>query len=215
MKTLIKEDLEKNLLIYGCGGHARSLADVALSNGHRHILFIDENAKPNEQLFGFHLIKSLDHYHDLPLNEKANTILALGDNHKRAELFDQLVQTHQMISIVSNKAHWGINASIAPGVFVGHGAHIGPNATIGTNTIINTHAVIEHDCQIGQHSHIAVNTTIAGGCRIGDFVMIGAGATVIDGISVCSHVTIGAGAVVIKDITEPGTYVGIPAQKIG
>ncbi len=74
--------------------------------------------------------------------------------------------------------------------------------------------VIEHDCLIGKHSHISVNAVIAGKSQIGDFVMIGANATVIDGIKICSHVTVGAGAVVVEDITEPGTYVGVPAKNL-
>ena len=32
--------------------------------------------------------------------------------------------------------------------------------------------------------------------------------------TICDNAVIGAGAVVTKDITEPGTYVGIPARKI-
>ncbi|MCF0112187.1 MAG: acetyltransferase, partial [Erysipelotrichaceae bacterium] len=50
--------------------------------------------------------------------------------------------------------------------------------------------------------------------HIGSMTWIGAGATVSNKISICSNCMIGAGAVVVKNITEEGTYVGVPAKKI-
>ena len=50
-----------------------------------------------------------------------------------------------------------------------------------------------------------------GDVTLGDRVFVGANATIRNLVSVCSNVVIGAGAVVTKDITEPGTYVGVPA----
>ena len=47
---------------------------------------------------------------------------------------------------------------------------------------------------------------------IGNSTWIGAGATVSNNVNICGECTIGAGAVVVKDITEPGTYIGVPAR---
>ncbi len=197
---------KKNLIIYGCGGHARSLADVALANGIEHLIFVDDQARPGEKCFGFDVIKNIS------LEPAAICIVAVGDNQKRAALFELLQKN--IVALISDRAYVGKNAEIDKGVLVGHGAHVGPNTKIGVNTIVNTHCVIEHDCVIGKHSHISVNSVVAGKCEIGDFVMIGAGATVIDGVKISSHVIVGSGAVVVKDITEPGTYVGVPAKKV-
>jgi len=197
---------KKRLIIYGCGGHARSLADVALANGIEDLIFIDDHAQPHEKLFGFDVVKKIsDAAHK-------NLIIAVGDNQQRAKLFESLQKN--IIALISTNAHIGKNARIDKGAFIASGAHVGPNAKIGANTIINTHSVIEHDCMIGKHSHISVNAVVAGKCEIGDFVMIGAGATVINGIKICSNVIIGSGAVVVRDVTEPGTYVGVPAKLI-
>jgi len=198
---------KKSLVIYGCGGHARSLADVALGNGVEHLIFVDENAQPNEKQFGFDVVKTTS------LEENMDCIPAAGDNEQRAGLFE-LLQNNNIITLISDNAYIGRNTRIAKGAFIANGAHIGPNTTIGVNTIINTHCVIEHDCVIGNHSHISVNAVVAGKSEVGDFVMIGTNASVIDNIKICSHVIIGAGAVVVQDITEPGTYVGMPARKI-
>lgn len=198
--------VNKTLVIIGCGGHARSIADVALYNGYKKLIFIDEHARENETILGFDVIN------DFTLLETLNQfIIGIGDNIKRETNFSNYMCK---IKLISNDAYIGKQANIDYGVFVGHNVYIGPLAYIGMNTIINTHAIVEHECIIGKHSHISINATIAGRCKIGDNVFIGAGAIVKDGIEVCSHVTIGSGAVVIENITKPGIYVGIPAKKI-
>jgi serine acetyltransferase len=49
---------------------------------------------------------------------------------------------------------------------------------------------------------------------LGDNVVVGTGSTVIGPVTICDNVIIGAMSLVNKDITEPGTYVGIPVKKI-
>jgi len=199
-----------SLVIYGCGGHARSVADVALSSGVEHLVFIDERAQENEKIFDFDVLTNFkDQYNKL-------CIVAVGDNRERALIFNKLIiGDSPVISIISNTAYLGKNAEYDLGVFVGHAAHIGPYAKIGDATLINTHCIIEHECIVGKYCHISVNAVLAGRTKIGDFVTIGAGATVIDGLNICSNVVIGAGAVVVEDICEPGVYVGVPARKVG
>jgi UDP-N-acetylbacillosamine N-acetyltransferase len=198
---------ENPLIIFGCGGHARSVADVALHSGIKHLVFVDKQAKVNEKLFGFDVVKSIDDSSSIP------TIVAIGDNHERAKIYNELViKNRRVIALISTTAYRGKNTHLDAGVFVAHAAHIGPNTRIGSATLINTRCIIEHDCLIGSYSHVAVNAVVAGRSQIGDYVMIGAGATVIDQLHICSHVIIGAGAVVVTDITEPGIYTGVPAK---
>lgn len=200
---------ESKLIIYGCGGHARSVANVAIANNIKQIIFIDENAKEHEMLFGFEVKKQIDNSAATPSH------IAIGDNQIRSHLFSELeAQQKTFSTLIATDAHLGQDAFIDAGCFIGWGVYIGPQTRIGKNTILNTHCVVEHDCQIGNHTHISVNATIAGKCQIGDYVMIGAGATVIDNIKICDNVIIGAGGVVINDITEPGTYVGVPVRRL-
>lgn len=196
------------LLIIGCGGHARSVADVALSLGISNLIFWDINARENETLFTFPVVADSSLFHICK-----KLFIAIGDNKERADYFEKLKEK-KLHNIISAHAYIAISATIGRGIFIAHGAHVGPMACVGDNTIINTRAVIEHECAIGAHSHISVNATITGRCQIEDFVFIGAGAVVKDKVSICSNVTVGAGAVVVKDIIEPGIYVGSPARKI-
>lgn len=74
---------DKKLHIIGCGGHARSVADVYLSLDSVHaIVFLDENARKGEKIFGYDVLK-LSYSNQ---NTGVDYFVALGDNEKREEL---------------------------------------------------------------------------------------------------------------------------------
>lgn len=195
------------IVLYGCGGHSRSVADIILlNNPSTELLFVDDNARENEKLFGFAVVKHAQSAAD-------NFIITIGDNHKRKIKLAELGENN-LVSVVSKYAHLGFKSSVGKGCFIANFCHIGPEAVIGKNTIINNAAIVEHEVVVGCHCHIGPNATISGRCKIGDLVFVGVGATVKDYITICSDVVIGAGATVVKDIVEPGIYVGSPVYKL-
>lgn len=208
----LQNRFDKNkIVIFGCGGHARSLVNVLHEiNKNIEIVLVDENAKSDETILGYCLEAVYD------LKKEDSYIVAIGDNAKRMRLYNYLGNNHigQCISIVSVSAQIGMEVKLGKGCFVASNVYIGPQVTIGDNTIINTGSIIEHESVIGNNTHIAPHVTICGRTKIGDNVFCGAGSTVIDKITICDHVIIGAGAVVNRDIQESGTYVGIPAKRI-
>lgn len=197
-----------SLLILGFGGHARSLADVAIAAGVSRLLFLEPLARAGEGFAGFQAVTSL------PANLTGEWFAfpASGDNARRE---DQCVDApFPLTRLVSPDATVGLEAEIGEATFLARHAHVGPLTRIGRGVILNTGSITDHESVVGDFSHISVNATVAGRCRIGRRVMLGAGATVIDAVTVCDDVTIGAGAAVVADITEPGTYVGVPARRI-
>ena len=50
--------------------------------------------------------------------------------------------------------------------------------------------------------------------RLGDNVVIGANSVLVGPLDICDNVIIGAMSLVNRSITEPGTYVGVPAKRI-
>jgi UDP-N-acetylbacillosamine N-acetyltransferase len=199
--------IRSEIVIFGAGGHGRSAADVILSNTpSSKLVFVDECARPDEKIFGFEVVKCY-----IVKNERC--FIAIGDNEKRETKYNELSDFH-IISIISSRAYVSSRAKIGCGCFVGNYCHIGPEAVIGENSIINTTSIIEHEVKVGSHCHVAPRSTISGRTLIGDHVFIGTGAVVIDKINICSRVRVGAGAVIVDHITEPGTYIGIPAKKI-
>lgn len=201
----------RGLLILGFGGHARSVADVALAAGYKDLMFLDDNAKDGETFLGFPVLR--DFAGALP--NGWDSFSAAGDNKKRQEQITRIKRMDwPLASLISPHATVGYGAQIAEGCLVAHHAHVGPDAQVGAGCIINTSAVIEHECRVGSFSHISVNATIAGRAFIGEKVFIGAGAVVVDGISICDDVVVGAGGVVIADIPYSGIYVGVPVRML-
>ncbi len=190
-------------VLLGCGGHARSIANVILgNNAEAKLLFVDQNARPGEQIMGFPVV--------CELTSEEEICPAVGDNLLRKKL----CEGRQLYSVIANNAFVGRESVVGEGSFLGFGAYVGPQVVIGKGTIVNTHAVIEHNVSAGCFCHFAPNSTICGAAEFGDNVFVGAGAVVQQGVKVCANVIIGAGAVVIKDITEAGTYVGVPVKRL-
>jgi len=200
----------KPLVLLGCGGHARSVADVALSAGFDTLLFVDENANPGERILGFPVQCRMP-----AASGGWDYMPCAGDNRRRlAQIRELAARELPLATVISPTATIGAEAAVGPASFVGHHAHIGPLASIGAGCIINTGAVVEHECVIGECSHVAIRACVAGRSRLGDGVFLGAGAVVIDSISLASNVIIGAGGVVVAAIDSLGVYVGVPVRRV-
>jgi sugar O-acyltransferase (sialic acid O-acetyltransferase NeuD family) len=106
-------------------------------------------------------------------------------------------------------------AVLGRGVFVGAQAAVAAHARVGDWSVINRGATIGHDTELGTGVRVHPGATVAGVSILGNRVVVGAGATVIDGIRVGDDVVLGAGAVATRHLLEPGTYVGIPARRLG
>lgn len=204
-------NMYKGLLILGFGGHARSVADVALAAGVAELLFIDANAQDGENFLGHGAVRK--YAGNLP--EGWACLPAAGDNHRRQRQCTEASERGwRLATLIAPSATIGTGASIGEGSFVAQHAHVGPMARVGRGAIINTNAAVEHECVVGEFVHVSVNATLAGRSRLGDFVFLGAGSTVIDCVEVGSQIIVGAGGVVGKSITVPGTYVGVPAKRL-
>lgn len=201
----------RKLLILGFGGHARSVADLALACGYVTLLFVEEHAVAGENFLGHPVAKDLD-----GLDGSWHVgFAASGDGLKRREQYQRIERMGlNPVSLISPLASIGPGSVIGPGCLVGHHAHIGPQASIGRGCIINTGAIVEHECRVGDYSHVSIHSSMAGRSRLGSFSMLGAGATLIDGVFAIDGVTIGAGAVVVDSIECPGTYAGVPARRL-
>jgi UDP-N-acetylbacillosamine N-acetyltransferase len=196
------------LVLMGFGGHARSVADVALAAGYTELVFVDPNARDNERFL------------DFPVQRNAPSgewlyMPSAGDNSLRLA---QLIQIQNaglpVATILSPLASIARGAIVAPGCFIGHHSHLGPQATLGEGCILNTGAIVEHDCRIGRGSHVSIRSCVAGYGALGDRVFLGAGAVVVDRVTIASDVLIGAGGVVVESIKSAGVYAGVPARCI-
>lgn len=202
-------------IVIGCGGHSRAVINILLQEYKSSSIRLYDLNEPNydEKILGVPVVGKLSDLVEQPSKKDISLYIAVGDNAKRDNLYEQLVANgYQLDALISTTATLSFETSIGEGCLICPQAFIGPNVVIGENTIINTSTIIEHEVHIGKSCHIAPGCTVSGRVIIGNKVFIGAGVTVIDGVSICDDVNVGAGATVIDSITIPGTYVGVPAK---
>lgn len=85
---------------------------------------------------------------------------------------------------------------------------------IGSFNLFNPGATVAHDCELGDYNRLGPGAHLCGGVVIADEVFVGAGAVVVPGRRLGRGVVLGAGAVVVNDLTEAGTYAGVPARML-
>lgn len=199
----------KRLAIIGASGHGKVIADIAVKNGYKEIVFLDDN--PNvQECAGFRVVgtsEDVDKYSDYDI------IVAIGNASIRKKIHKQ-VGEYRLTTLIHPQSVISRRVTIGKGTVVMAGTIINSDTKIGEGCIINTGASVDHDCNIGDFVHVSVGAHVAGTVTVEDSTWIGAGATVSNNVAICGECMIGAGAVVVKNIKESGTYVGSPAEKI-
>ena len=209
---------EKKLILVGGGGHCKAVIDVAISAG-REIRGIIDNAIPvGSTVLDIPVIGTDD---NLPsfIHEDVEFLITVGQiktSSIRQKLADKikLAGGTFVAPLIANTAHIAKGAKIGKGTIIMHNAVINADAVIGENTIINTGAIVEHDCKVGDFVHISTGAIVNGASTIGNDTFIGSHATIANVITIPPHTIIGAGSLVIKNISQPGTYCGIPTKPI-
>lgn len=202
------------LLVVGCGGHGRVVADVAQVCGYDPIAFLDDSPKRTVDYGEFPILGPISMI-DRLCRDWPNAIAAVGNNAIRLTLFERLGQVgFELPTIIHPSATVSRYARLGQGVFVAPGALINTGAEIGNATIVNSGASIDHDCVIGAASHIAPGASLSGDVIVGIRGWIGTGVAIRQGIKICDDVVIGVGAAVVTNITESGTYAGVPARRL-
>lgn len=196
------------LIIIGAGGHGRVIAEIAELNGYNDISFLDDANNSNPLTIG--RTDQIKKY-----ISTCDFFVGIGDNAARERFIHVIEKQHgSLVSLIHPKATVSKSAIIGYGSVVMAGAVINTGAKIGNGVIVNTCSSIDHDSVICDFVHVSVGAHIAGATKIARNSFIGAGATVINNVSIFENCIVGAGATVISDLTESGTYVGIPARRI-
>ncbi|WP_413382768.1 acetyltransferase [Alkalihalobacillus sp. 1P02AB] len=205
--------MKKKLLIIGASGHGKVVADIALRmNKWDKIAFLDDDKSISNSM-GLKVVgksSEVSHYlsdHDI--------FIAVGNNDIRKAIQNKLEAKGASIpTLIHPKAIIGNSVKLAIGTVIMAGVVINSYTTIGKGCIINTGATIDHDNLIEEFVHISPGVHLAGTVTVGQGSWLGIGSVVSNNISIAKCCKVGAGAVVVKDISETGTYVGVPVRKI-
>ena len=196
------------ILIIGAGGHGKVVCDIAKTL-YKEVLFVDDE-KVGQEILSCPVICSVEEALKM---EACDFIVAIGGNKTREKLFYTFLNAgFRAVNLIHKSAVIGEGVEIGIGSVVFANAVINPDAKIGFGCIINTCASVDHDCVVGDFTHLCPSSHFAGTVTVGKNCTFGIGSLVINNINICSDVCVGAGGVVVKDITEPGTYIGVPAR---
>lgn len=205
--------MKKKLLIIGASGHGKVVADIALKmNRWQSIAFLDDNENLKFSL-GLEVIgksnEARSYIHEWDM------FVGIGNNVIRKKVQESLeVEGASLPTLIHPNALIGEQVEVASGTAVMAGVVINCCTKIGKGCIINTGATIDHDNVIEDFVHISPGAHLAGTVIVGQGSWIGIGSAISNNVYITRGCMIGAGTVVVKDLTETGTYVGVPARSV-
>jgi sugar O-acyltransferase (sialic acid O-acetyltransferase NeuD family) len=208
-QVLIPENIDpkRAILVYGGGGHAKSVIDMIRSYGLYDVVgIIDDNIPQGKEVAGIPVLGSrtaLKILHDSGINFAANSVGGIIDINIRIRIYKLLKEEYFRIPVIEHpSAVIEKSAKIGEGVQIFANAYVGSETSINENVIINNNAVVSHDCTIGAHSHIAPGCLLAGIVQIGNSSLIGMGVTTAIGIKIGNNCRIGNGAIISADVPD-------------
>jgi UDP-perosamine 4-acetyltransferase len=214
METRLTAAAPEAVIVVGAGGHAKVVIEI-LRDCDVEVAYCVARPDAPSHCVGVPVLRAEDALDDLYRRGYRKAVVALGDNHLRARLGQQLRgMGYALASAVSPQATISRSATIGDGVVVMAGVVVNAQARIDDLAILNSGATVDHDCHIGRSVHVAPQCALAGNVRVGENTMLGIGARVIPGVTIGRDVMVGAGAVVIRDISDGVTAVGVPAREV-
>lgn len=189
------------IAIIGYGGHAREV-EVQINNSVDFFVddeFVSEKTKP---------LSAFD-------PEKYVVMVAIADCEKRQDMVKRLPKSTRYFTFIHPTAQiMDKNVQIGVGSFIGANSILTTNIKIGEHSILNRGNQIGHDSIIGDFFSAMPGSIISGNVKVGNRCYIGTNSSIIEKIEITDDIKIGSNATVVKNITEKGTYVGVPAKKL-
>ena len=198
--------------MFGSGGHAKVVGDVASILGWGSIEYFDDNPSSENSSGQLNISGNLDE-----LIERSSDFhgvhIAIGNNAARQNVF-QLLKDVDVVSLIHPSAVISSRASVGVGVFVAPNAVVNAQSFIGSGAIVNTSASIDHDCDLKDFVHVSPGANLAGGVCVGARTWVGIGASIIQRVNLGCDVIIGAGSTVLSDIPDGMLAVGSPCEVV-
>ena len=208
------------LLILGAGGHAKVVAETALSSGvASHIAFLDDRCTGPDQLphlLGWPVIGPLKNALNPSFLDRYPAVaVAIGQSRPRLDWIEKLVHAGYALPVLIHPTAWlSPSSQVGPASVVFAQAAVQAQASIGIGAILNTGCSVDHDVRLADGVHICPGSRLAGEVHVGTRSWLGIGSSVIQQVRIGADVTVGAGAAVVRDLPDGITAVGVPARVI-
>ncbi|MDE0973876.1 MAG: hypothetical protein OSA11_02145 [Candidatus Nanopelagicales bacterium] len=203
--------MNKGLYVWGTGGHAKSLAEIAIASGFQIQAFISPNSD-FQTFLGFTARPELP---DGLTPGNAVLAIAIGDNFTRQKVWFELNKTYPLL-MFPPLIH--PTASIAKDSDIGQGSTVHQNSVVGTSSqvgifcTLNTASSIEHDCNVGDFASLGPGARTGGNVTIGERAVLAIGSTARHGVQIGDDSVLGAASYAHESIPPLTIAVGAPAS---
>ena len=209
-EVLLEDEIDPMaLIIFGGGGHGKTLIELVRALGTYRIAgIVDDGFPAGENILGITLLggaETLPSLYKKGIRQAVNAIGGISNPAVRRQVFKQLAQSgFTCPAVVHPSAVVEPSAALSPGVQVFSQAYIGSQARLGFGVIANTGVVVSHDCIVEDYANLSPGALLAGGVRVGQAALIGMGVTINLGVTVGAGARIGNGATVKTDVPQGG-----------
>jgi acetyltransferase EpsM len=195
----------KAILIFGGGGHGKTLIDLIRAQGAYQIAgIIDEGIPAGTHIMDVPVLGGAEKLAEtaaLGVKLAANAVGGIGNVDARIRVFG-LLEEHGFLcpNLIHPSAWIEPGAKLEGGVQVLSQAYVGSEVSIGFGTLLNIGAIAAHDDRIGRVVNLSPNATLAGNVTLEDYVQVGMCASINIGVRVGTRALIGNGATVKSDV---------------
>lgn len=150
------------------------------------------------------------------VTEELYVVCSIGTGRVRKQVMERVLANPHLrpAVLIDPAAIVGRNAQVGPGCVVCAGTVLAISSRLEAHAIVNLNCTVGHDTVLEPYCTVHPGSNLSGRVHVGACTDIGTGTKIIQGLAVCPGCTLGAGTVVVRDITEPGTYAGVPARRI-
>ena len=196
-----------SLIIYGGGGHCKSLIDLIRAEGLWQIAgIVDDRLAPGSDVMGVSVLgggQILGLLRQRGIEYAVNAVGGIGDIAPRLEVFERLrAAGFAMPTVVHPRAYIEPSAIVEEGCQVFYAAYVGSEVKVGFGCIINTGAILSHECKLESYVNISPGAILAGAVTVGEKALVGMGVTVNLGVHIGVGARIGNSAVVKADVPD-------------
>lgn len=202
--------MKRKLIIIGAGGHAVSVANIAISVGYEIAAFVDVN-KAGSKLLNYEVLRSIESIGD---HADYFFAIAIGDNFVRNKVFKDLSQSYpEMIfpALIHPSAVISHFSTIEIGSVVMPLSLVGPNTVIGKFCLLNSKSSIDHDGLMEDFSSLAPGAILGGSVIVGHRSVVSIGAVVKHGIKIGCDSVLGANSYLNTELADGCLAYGTPA----
>ena len=209
----------KKLVIFGCGGHGREIADIvdainSAAPSWEFVGFADDQASDADvarlRRTARRLISSAE---CTALGPGTEFVVGIGAGTIRRRIDERLVRLRWTpATVVHPSATIGADVTLGVGAVLFAGVHITTNVKLGRHVHVGRNSTVGHDCEVGDFVTINPLVAVSGGVVLGDEVMMGAHSSILQNLTMGSRSVAGAASCVVRDVSADTIVRGVPAR---